>query len=86
MRICSLLPSGTEIVAELGLAESLVGISEERDWPPEVRRPSGRYRLACRNDAPDQPGNRQSGTRGGPVTEAPCTRSTARCSRHSSLI
>jgi hypothetical protein len=29
MRICSLLPSGTEIVAELGLVESLVGISEE---------------------------------------------------------
>jgi hypothetical protein len=29
MRICSLLPSGTEIAAVLGLAESLVGISEE---------------------------------------------------------
>src|SRR2546430_15859497 len=38
MRICSLLPSATEIVAELGLVESLVGISEECDWPPEVRR------------------------------------------------
>src|SRR6266576_1158933 len=37
MRICSLLPSATEIVAELGLVESLVGISEECDWPPEVR-------------------------------------------------
>jgi iron complex transport system substrate-binding protein len=37
MRICSLLPSATEIVAELGLAKSLVGISEECDWPPEVR-------------------------------------------------
>jgi iron complex transport system substrate-binding protein len=37
MRICSLLPSATEIVAELGLAHSLVGISEECDWPPEVR-------------------------------------------------
>ena len=37
MRICSLLPSATEIVAELGLADSLVGISEECDWPPEVR-------------------------------------------------
>jgi iron complex transport system substrate-binding protein len=36
MRICSLLPSATEIVAELGLVESLVGISEECDWPPEV--------------------------------------------------
>ena len=37
MRICSLLPSATEIVAELGLVDSLVGISEECDWPPEVR-------------------------------------------------
>jgi iron complex transport system substrate-binding protein len=37
MRICSLLPSATEIVAELGLVESLVGISEKCDWPPEVR-------------------------------------------------
>jgi iron complex transport system substrate-binding protein len=37
MRICSLLPSATEIVAEFGLVESLVGVSEECDWPPEVR-------------------------------------------------
>jgi iron complex transport system substrate-binding protein len=37
MRICSLLPSATEIVASLGLLDSLVGISEECDWPPEVR-------------------------------------------------
>jgi iron complex transport system substrate-binding protein len=38
MRICSLLPSATEIVASLGLIESLVAVSEECDWPPEVRR------------------------------------------------
>jgi iron complex transport system substrate-binding protein len=37
MRICSLLPSATEIVADLGLVDSLVGISEECDWPLEVR-------------------------------------------------
>jgi iron complex transport system substrate-binding protein len=37
MRICSLLPSATEIVAELGLIESLVGVSEECAWPPQVR-------------------------------------------------
>jgi iron complex transport system substrate-binding protein len=37
VRICSLLPSATEIVAELGLLESLVGVSEECDWPSEVR-------------------------------------------------
>jgi iron complex transport system substrate-binding protein len=38
MRICSLLPSATEIVADLGLAGSLVAVSEECDWPREVRR------------------------------------------------
>ena len=36
MRICSLLPSATEIVADLGLADSLVGVSAECRWPPEV--------------------------------------------------
>lgn len=36
MRICSLLPSATEIVADLGLGDSLVGVSEECRWPPEV--------------------------------------------------
>jgi len=35
-RICSLLPSATEIVAQLGLIDSLVGVSEECRWPPEV--------------------------------------------------
>ena len=37
MRICSLLPSATEIVGALGLADALVGVSEECDWPPEAR-------------------------------------------------
>jgi iron complex transport system substrate-binding protein len=36
MRICSFLPSATEIVADLGLADSLVGVSEECRWPAEV--------------------------------------------------
>jgi len=36
MRICSLLPSATEIVADLGLLDSLVGVSDECRWPPEV--------------------------------------------------
>lgn len=35
-RICSLLPSATEIVAQLGLADSLVGVSAECRWPAEV--------------------------------------------------
>jgi iron complex transport system substrate-binding protein len=36
VRICSFLPSATEIIAELGLVDSLVGVSEECRWPPEV--------------------------------------------------
>lgn len=36
MRICSFLPSATEIVAELGFADALVGVSAECRWPPEV--------------------------------------------------
>jgi iron complex transport system substrate-binding protein len=35
-RICSLLPSATEIIAELGLADSLVGVSAECRWPKQV--------------------------------------------------
>jgi hypothetical protein len=34
MRICSLFPSTTEIVAVLRLVGSLVGISEACDWHP----------------------------------------------------
>jgi iron complex transport system substrate-binding protein len=37
MRICSLLPGATEVVAALGLADDLVGVSHECDYPPEVR-------------------------------------------------
>jgi iron complex transport system substrate-binding protein len=37
MRICSLLPSTTEVVCALGLADNLVGVTHECDYPPEVR-------------------------------------------------
>ena len=37
-RIASLVPSATEIVAVLGLADSIVARSHECDWPPEVTR------------------------------------------------
>ena len=36
LRIASLVPSATEIVAALGLADSIVARSHECDWPPEV--------------------------------------------------
>ncbi len=36
MRICSLLPSATEIVFALGMGDSLVGVTHECDYPPEA--------------------------------------------------
>ena len=36
MRICSFLPSATEIVFLLGLGDSLHGVSHECDFPPEA--------------------------------------------------
>jgi iron complex transport system substrate-binding protein len=37
MRICSLIPGATEVVAALGLADQLVGISHECDFPPSIQ-------------------------------------------------
>jgi iron complex transport system substrate-binding protein len=37
LRLVSLLPSATEIIACLGLTEQLVGISHECDYPPEIK-------------------------------------------------
>jgi len=36
VRIVSLLPSATDIIFELGLFDSLVGISDDCNWPPEA--------------------------------------------------
>ena len=36
MRIVSLLPSATDVIAELDLLDSLVGVSDDCNWPPEV--------------------------------------------------
>jgi iron complex transport system substrate-binding protein len=38
LRVCSLLPSATEIVAGLGCADLLVGRSAECNYPPDVAR------------------------------------------------
>src|SRR5262245_16477431 len=37
MRVVSFLPSATEIVAALGYADAIVGVSHECDYPPVVR-------------------------------------------------
>jgi len=37
-KIVSLLPSATEIIASLGLIDSLVGRSHECDYPPEIKK------------------------------------------------
>jgi iron complex transport system substrate-binding protein len=36
MRICSLLPSATEILYALGLGDCVVGVTHECDFPPEA--------------------------------------------------
>jgi iron complex transport system substrate-binding protein len=38
MRICSLLPSATEIAFALGLGDEIVGVTHECDYPPEARK------------------------------------------------
>lgn len=37
MRICSLLPSATEIIYSLGIGDRVVGVSHECDFPAEAR-------------------------------------------------
>jgi iron complex transport system substrate-binding protein len=37
MKICSLLPSATEILYSLGLGDQVAGVSHECDFPPEAR-------------------------------------------------
>jgi iron complex transport system substrate-binding protein len=37
MKICSLLPSGTEVLYALGLGDQLIGVSDLCDYPPEAQ-------------------------------------------------
>jgi iron complex transport system substrate-binding protein len=37
MKICSLLPSGTEILYALGLGDQIIGVTDLCDYPPEVK-------------------------------------------------
>jgi iron complex transport system substrate-binding protein len=53
MRICSLVPGATEVVAALGLTDSLVGISHECDYPTTVRDVPVMVRSAVDSDGTD---------------------------------
>ena len=45
MRICSLLPSGTEILFALGLGERIIGVTDLCDYPPAA----ADIRVVCRS-------------------------------------
>ena len=61
MRVITLLPSATEIVAALGAIESLVGITHECDHPAQV---ASRLRVtSSRVDGADAPGAVDAGVR-----------------------
>lgn len=45
MRICSLLPSGTEILFALGLQDRIIGVTDLCDYPPEA----ADIRVVCRS-------------------------------------
>jgi iron complex transport system substrate-binding protein len=53
LRICSLLPSATEIVFALGLSNQLVGVTHECDFPPEASRLPVVTRSTLRHGARD---------------------------------
>ena len=60
VRICSLLPSGTEILFALGLGERIIGITDLCDYPPAV----AGIRVVCRSRI-GPVGNVQRGSRSG---------------------
>lgn len=54
MRIVSLLPSATETLCALGLAEQIVGISHKCDFPPEIADRPRLTKSALRDDLPSE--------------------------------
>ena len=57
MNICSFLPSATEIVYQLGLQDSLKGVTHECDYPPEARNKPWVVRSVFPRPAAHQRGN-----------------------------
>ncbi|MFL5925824.1 MAG: hypothetical protein ACJ77E_02700 [Gaiellaceae bacterium] len=84
-RVCSLLPSATEIVADLGSVDALVGVSQECRWPAEViGKPvvtAAKIDLASLSSAEIDFAVRNALRRG-----TRCTRSTRTCSNGSRRI
>ena len=56
MKIVSLIPSATEMVAALGLEHALVGITHSCDFPPGVVHPPRVTSTAIPMDANSRPG------------------------------
>ena len=61
MRICSLLPSATEILFALGLGDSVMGVTHECDYPPAARSKPGLIQPRLDPAAPPAEINRRVG-------------------------
>lgn len=59
VRIVSLIPSATEILANLGLSDAIVGRSHECDYPPEIQNRPICTQARLNNDAPSSEINNQ---------------------------
>ena len=59
MRICSLLPSATEIAYAIGLGDSVVGVSHECDYPPDAATKPSLLRVRIDPQAPPAEIDRQ---------------------------
>jgi len=59
MRICSLLPSATEILYALGLGDSVAGVTHECDFPPEAAKKPALIHPRLKLDVPPGEMDRQ---------------------------